>query len=487
MWELLHHKPDLQMSYKLAEEMRMRIPVVFATDKNYLFYTCIAITSLAKYADLDTEYDIYILMDEDSSEHALLEKIAQRYASINIHIIKVCKNLFQDVIINNKHITKATFYRLALCSLIDIDKCIYLDSDVIATDDLQELFSTNMDGYYVAGCRDTWIDMISEKEREVRRKKTGQIPSLDEYINAGVMVLNLRKIKEDGLDHIFMEQLNKDYLFEDQDIINISCYGKIKHLPARWNIFTVFLRDLDELKMKGISGQVIEAFKSRKGILHYATPPIRPWEHSFCYANREWWDIASEWKDEEAYMKIKAKIQEKEEQYHWTYYMEKCKEYRKIAIFGFTHYGKMFCDWLVNNGFQDKLVFCDNAPEKKNLSYKGIQVISLADIEKKDILFVNCSQRRNAEVTEMLLEAGIKKEDIIVYIHEKWEYYYNLDERYYLEELRDIFYRERGADVRGFEENLYEMQRILLRNPEYQDWHGRYNMNIWILKGKEVC
>ena len=465
----------------------MRIPVVFATDENYLFYTCIAITSLAKYAAADTEYDIYILMDEDSSDHALLGKAAQRHTNISIHIIKVCKNLFQDVIINNKHITKATFYRLALCRLLDVDKCIYLDSDLIATDDLQELFSTDMNGYYVAGCRDIWIDMISEEEREERRKKTGQIPTLKKYINAGVMVLNVRKIKEDGLDHVFMKQLNKDYLFEDQDIINVSCYGKIRHLPARWNIFTVFLRDLDEMRTKGISEQVIEAFKSRKGILHYATPPIRPWEHSFCYANKEWWDVASEWKDEEVYQRIHERVQKKEEQNHWSYYVEKCKKYYKIAIFGFTYYGRMFCDWLISNGFQDKLVFCDNASEKKNLSYKKIGVCGLEDIEKKDILFVNCSQRRNMEVTEMLLETGIKREDIVSYIHEKREHYQNLDERHYLDELRDIFYRDCGAGVQGFKENLYEMQRTLLQDPKYQDWHGRYSMDIWILKGKEVC
>ena len=111
----------------------------------------------------------------------------------------------------------------------------------------------------------------------------------------------------------------------------------------------------------------------------------------------------------------------------------------------------------------------------------------LEDIEKKDILFVNCSQRRNMEVTEMLLETGIKREDIVSYIHEKREHYQNLDERHYLDELRDIFYRECGAGVQGFKENLYEMQRTLLQDPKYQDWHGRYSMDIWILKGKEVC
>lgn len=462
----------------------MRIPVVFATDKNYLFYTCVAITSLAKYAAHDTEYDIFILMDERELDNTFFDKVEQRYSNIHIHSIKVCKNIFDNVIINNKHITKATFYRLALCELLDVDKCIYLDSDIIATDDLQDLFSVNMNEYYVAGCRDIWIDMISKEEREVRRKNTGQIPSLKEYINAGVMVLNLRKMKEDGLNQVFMKHLNKDYLFEDQDIINICCYGKIMHLSSRWNIFTVFLSRLDEMRMKGIEEQVLMDFKRKKGIIHYATPPIRPWEHFFCYANQEWWDVASEWREEKIYQDIKERIQKRIVEEHWPYYVQKCKEYQRIAIFGFTYYGQMFCEWLLKNGFQNRVIFCDNDPEKRDILYKGIQVISLTEIEKEDVLFINCSQRRNAEVTAMLLDAGIRSKDIVSYIHGKWEYYQNLDERYYLEELKDIFYREYGPNLYGFKEDLYEMQKELLCNPKYQDWHDRYNMEIWILKGK---
>lgn len=221
----------------------MRIPIVFATDKNYIFYTCVAITSLSVYAASNTEYDIYILMDESDVDNTLLDKADQKFSNIHIHMIKIERDIFKHVIINNKHITKATFYRLILGRLLNVDRCIYLDSDIIVTDDLQDLFFVELDKYYIAGCRDIWIDTLSEAEQEIRRKRTGQIPSLKEYINAGVMVMNLRKIKEDGLDRIFMDQLNKDYLFEDQDIINICCYGKIKHLSAKWNIFTAFWED----------------------------------------------------------------------------------------------------------------------------------------------------------------------------------------------------------------------------------------------------
>lgn len=463
----------------------MRIPVVFATDKNYIFYTCVAITSLAKYAASDTEYNIYILIDEGDMDNLLLNKVDKRYSNIHIQMIQIDKEIFKNVIINNRHITKATFYRLVLSQLLNVDKCIYLDSDILVTDDLQDLFSVDMDEYYIAGCRDIWIDMISEEEREERRKRTGQIPSLKEYINAGVMVMNLRKIEEDKLDHIFMRHLEQNYLFEDQDIINICCYGKIKHLPARWNIFTVFLGELTLLRQSGISENVLIEYKEKKGILHYATLPVRPWKHPFCFAGSEWWNIASEWKEEKVYQEMKAGIEEKVEKGQWSYYMRRCRKYQKIAIFGFTYYGRMFCDWLLNNGFKSKLVICDNDPKKKGQIYKGIHVIALGEVGKGGTLFINCSQRRSDEVTEMLLQSSIDRENILVYIHsKKIECYTYLDEKYYLNELKDIFYRERGSEMYGFQDDLYVMQRELLQNSEYQNWHDRYQMKNWILKGK---
>lgn len=461
----------------------MRIPIVFATDENYLFYTCVAITSLAKYAAADTEYDIYILMEE-SSHNIYFDKVDKRYSNIHIEVINVQASIFKNVIINNKHITKATFYRLTLSELLDVDKCIYLDSDIIATDDLADLFNVNVEEYYIAGCRDIWIAMLSEEDCEVRRRGIGQIPSMEEYINAGVMVMNLRKIREDGLNRKFIEQLSVNYLYEDQDIINVCCYGKIRHLSARWNIYSPFLSCLEEMQKNGINEQVLKDFQSKKGIIHYATPMIRPWENFFCWANKEWWDVASEWKEEDFYQSMESRVQKKSQENQWEYYVQKCKEHKKVVVFGFTYYGRQVCNWLLNSALQNKLIFCDNNPEKEGLSYQGIHVVPLDEIEKDEVLFINCSQRRSVEVTEMLLNYGIKREDIICYQQKSWEYYQYMDERYYLSELKDIFYREHGSALRGFRENLDEMRNELLRNSEYKEWHDRYFMRSWILKGK---
>ena len=163
----------------------MRIPVVFATDENYIFYTCVAITSLSRSADPDTEYEVYILTGDEFTDQGLLNIVEQKYSNINLKVVKADTKIFKNVVINNSHVTKTTFYRLILCNLIQAEKCIYLDSDIIVTEDLQALYSVNLDRDYIAGCRDIWIDMMSEEERENRRKRT-EIPSMQEYVNAGI-------------------------------------------------------------------------------------------------------------------------------------------------------------------------------------------------------------------------------------------------------------------------------------------------------------
>lgn len=463
-------------------ERTMRIPIVFATDENYIFYTCVAISSLARNAADDTLYDISILIGEGFPDRSLLDDVGKKYSNITIRFIKVNPEAFRNVTINNNHVTKATFYRLLLSDLLDDDKCIYLDSDIVVTEDLQPLFSVNLDEYYIAGCRDIWIDMMTEEKREVRRVRT-RIPSMDEYVNGGVLVMNLRKIREDGIDKMFVQQLGTDYPYEDQDIMNVCCYGNIRHLPAKWNIFTLFLGKLEEMRAKGVSDAVLEAFGKRQGIIHYATPFIRPWEHAFYRANQMWWDVASEWATEPSYQELYQKVWKHDMEQRLGAWLEKCKEYEKVIIFGFTVYGKTVCDWLLDGGFGAKLWFCDNNMEKHGQEYKGIRVISLAEVPKEGALFINSSQRRRAEVTGLLRDYGIREEDILCYEQKDREYYLYLDDCYYLEELKDIFLKECGHELKGFQENLEVMKKILEEDHVYQSWHGKYFMNEWILKG----
>lgn len=467
----------------------MNIPVVFATDQNYLFFTCVAITSMAKSAKSDTFYQIYILADQDfTDEEKLLDKLQKKYSNICIKMLFVNNSIFENVVINNSHVTKVTFYRLALCELLKEDKCLYLDADIIVTEDLSDLYQIDLQNYYIAGCRDLWIDFLEDHVKEERRKKA-QIPSLNQYVNAGVLLFNLKQLREDKMNLVFNEHLNKNYSYEDQDIINVCCYNRILFLPAKWNLFTLFMGKMHEMRKIGISESTIDDFINRKGIIHYATPFIRPWEKESCWANNEWWNVAKEWEDKISYQVLRKKVDEYERRNSWGYYIEQCKSCKTIVLFGYTKYSEEFSEWIRNVKEKSEIIFCDNDLQKQGMDYKGIPVISFQMIIQKyklnELKFIIMSQNRSGEVNKFLIEQGVKEEHIIFYKRKDKEYYSYLDERYYIQEFQDILKKEKIEDstinVLAVL-SMDELKRELIYKEVYSSWTDKYFLEEWLLK-----
>lgn len=403
----------------------MEIPVVFATDENYLFYTVVAISSMAENAGEQTLYRIYILVSGQLEKgHQLLSDVQEKYDNIEISLLPVRKCAFQNVHINNSHVTKATFYRLLLGELLQVDKCLYLDSDIIVNVDLQELYDIEMDAEYIAGVRDLWLDLLEEQDREQRRIRT-DIPSLDQYVNAGVLLFNLKKIREDNLTEKFCSHMRKDYPYEDQDIVNVCCYDHIRRLPAKWNLFTLFIGRLEELKRKGIDEETISYMEERKGIIHYATPFIRPWESERFLCNDSWWKYADGWSKTAEYQKLRETMHRREIGYSFKAMADYCARYEAVYIWGFTELGRSVFDGLLQRGVDNIVCFIDNDAEKQKFTYCGKPVwpftMEICSPGKRAFLIV--SRKREKEIQSILVNHGVMEEDIICYI-QKNPYYY---------------------------------------------------------------
>lgn len=99
------------------------------------------------------------------------------------------------------------------------DKILYLDIDMMAGDDISKLYN---------------ID-VSEYEYAAVREKYGSIFIWPDYINAGMLLLNMKKIKETGLLEKARELIKtKKMLFADQDAIYRSTTKKLL-LPRVYN------------------------------------------------------------------------------------------------------------------------------------------------------------------------------------------------------------------------------------------------------------
>ena len=128
----------------------------------------------------------------------------------------------------NAYCTPYTLLRLMADLIPEIpDKILYLDIDMMAAKDISELYN---------------ID-ISEYEYAAVREKYGSKIIRPDYINAGMLLLNMNKIKETGLLKKARELIKKrKLLFADQDAIFWSTSKKLL-LPRKYNEQSKFNRE----------------------------------------------------------------------------------------------------------------------------------------------------------------------------------------------------------------------------------------------------
>ena len=124
-----------------------------------------------------------------------------------------CKN-------ENAYCTPYTLLRLLADMVDDMpDKLLYLDIDMMAAKDISGLYNTDIEGYEYAA---------------VKEKYGSKLIRWD-YINAGMLLLNMKEIEKTGLLEKARERIKtKKMLFADQDAIYWSTTNKLL-LPRIYN------------------------------------------------------------------------------------------------------------------------------------------------------------------------------------------------------------------------------------------------------------
>lgn len=139
---------------------------------------------------------------------------------IKIDVTELYEKEFGNCKNENAYCTPYTLLRLLADLIPEVpDKILYLDIDMMAGDDISKLYN---------------ID-ISEYEYAAVREKYGSKIIRPDYINAGMLLLNMKKIKETGLLEKARNLIKtKKLLFADQDAIFWSTTKK-KLLPRIYN------------------------------------------------------------------------------------------------------------------------------------------------------------------------------------------------------------------------------------------------------------
>ena len=144
----------------------------------------------------------------------------QENSVIKIDVTEIYEKEFGYCKNENAYCTPYTLLRLLADLIPEIpDKILYLDIDMMAGDDISKLYN---------------ID-VSEYEYAAVKEKYGSLLLYPDYINAGMLLLNMKKIKETKLLEKARDLIkNKKMLFADQDAIYHSTTKKLL-LPRIYN------------------------------------------------------------------------------------------------------------------------------------------------------------------------------------------------------------------------------------------------------------
>lgn len=262
------------------------VPIVFSFDRNLVFPACVCFSSLLSNAKETTFYDIYVMFPaRDECDFTVFDRLKERYSNFRISIIRVDK-LFENAF-EIRGVTTPTYYRLAIPELFpQFDKVIYADVDMIFRQDLAEIYQTNLENNYIAATYDLGMNLIEGGKQYVQ-----SLPELvsGEYIQAGFLIMNCQLLRKEKVIEQFKLYAKRKFKFQDQDILNICCKGRIKILPWHCNMtdytFSFINENPELLTEKYANSDVNEA--KRIGNLHFNGH--KPWK-KFSVNFDIWWE-----------------------------------------------------------------------------------------------------------------------------------------------------------------------------------------------------
>jgi lipopolysaccharide biosynthesis glycosyltransferase len=144
-------------------------------------------------------------------------------------------------------------------------RLLYLDSDIVVTNELNSLFATNLGGAVVAAVPDHVPPGIDHSFRSNVLK----LPDPEFYFNSGVLLIDVEAWQKNAITEKAFEFYEgippgTKLWYPDQDVLNSILANRWFPLDRRWNYF----RDAENMDL--------QRFRSEATIVHFASGK-KPW------------------------------------------------------------------------------------------------------------------------------------------------------------------------------------------------------------------
>lgn len=276
------------------------VAIAVAANDYFIPYCATFLKSMAEHSDSDKNYDILLLSQDVSDINVKnVKKMLSAWKNISLRVLDPSVLIDQYTFHIEGHFSKETYYRLVLPELLpNYDKVLYLDSDMIAMDDVAKIYDENIDGYLLAACHDADTAGLYNGYRKDKKDYTDKILKLKEpyqYFQAGVLLLNLEEFRKRYTTKQILDfAVSEKWQLLDQDILNKLCEGAVKYIDMSWNVMVDFagirINQIIALAPRWLNEMYQEAKKNPK-IIHYAGPQ-KPWFEPEMDFGMQFWECA---------------------------------------------------------------------------------------------------------------------------------------------------------------------------------------------------
>ena len=259
-------------------ESETTIPITFVSSDEYAPFLGVTLCSILENSSADRKYDVVVLVSDLSAGNARrISNMVLGYPNCKIRFYNIKELVRQYTFYDNKDYEDYTYYRLLIPELMQkYRKIIYLDCDIIVNTDIGQLYDIDLEDHCIGACRDPFIMSIQcgEDENPIKQHfKKWDLLEVGAYFQGGVQLMDPGKINEENsADELLKKASENEFVFCDQDLLNIVCKGRIKMLHNSWNVLSMS-KDLANVCCYWLPSQYydeyVEARKNPK-IIHYA-------------------------------------------------------------------------------------------------------------------------------------------------------------------------------------------------------------------------
>lgn len=251
------------------------IKIALCFDANYMHMALAVVRSVLDFHNKDDLTFFFIVDMSDTDLQALKEELST--IGVAYHVACVDPENFKNLSTKG-HITRAAFMRLELDRTFpELDKVLYLDSDLIVTSSLSQIWNMDLTQKPLAAVANAGKD---------GSKRLG-LSSNHVYFNSGVLLLDLNYFRENNIReraYKWLEENNSSRAFHDQDAFNVLYEDKAHTLPKRFNMQAFWFRFFFSAN-QDLQDEIAQEFK-QCGVVHFSSGR-KPWQKGDMHPMKE--------------------------------------------------------------------------------------------------------------------------------------------------------------------------------------------------------